>query len=118
MKLSKAQFRVVVLLAMGFQAKEIGAKLFNSTRTITTHLERVRENNNLRNSYDVVREFVLAHGDPKQYVKTLCLAIMVVFSFSIKTVRNKRFNKRNKSRNNIARVITTRGYKEATYSLV
>lgn len=77
MEMSKTEFKVTALRAAGYEAKEIAAKLFRSVETVNTHLKRVRVKNGLRNACHITMEFVLAHGDPRQYIKTLLLAIQI-----------------------------------------
>lgn len=77
MEMSKTEFNVIAHRAAGYEAKEIANKLFRSVDTINTHLKRVRVKNGLRNACHITMEFVLAHGDPRQYIKTLLLAIQI-----------------------------------------
>lgn len=101
MELTKTEFKVSALLASGFEVKEIARKLFRSYHTIAFHVKRIRLKNGLKNIAEITREFVLAHGDPRQYIKTLLLLIQLsvsVFSNDItlinsKRVRSKRINK-------------------------
>jgi len=82
MNLSKAEFTVGALLASGYETKEIASKLFRSYHTVVAHLKSIRIKNGLKNACEITREFVLAHGDPSQYVKTLLLIIQLSISLN------------------------------------
>lgn len=82
METSKAEFKVVAHTAAGYEAKEIADKLFRSYHTVVGHLKQVRIKNGFKNTADITREFVLAHGDPKQYIKTLILILQLSITFT------------------------------------
>ncbi len=69
--LTKAQFKVAALIAMGEGAKGAANTLFNSVRTIETHLTRIKQTNKLRNSNELTKEFVLQYGDPSRYIEKI-----------------------------------------------
>ncbi|CAL2084849.1 hypothetical protein [Tenacibaculum sp. 190524A02b] len=71
LKLTKAQFKVTALIAMGEGAKGAANALFNSVRTIDTHLTRIKIQNNLRNTAELTKEFVLQYGDPSKYIEKI-----------------------------------------------
>lgn len=68
LKLTNAQFKVTALIANGEGAKGTAKILFNSVRTIETHLSKIKLINNIRNTAELTKEFVLQYGDPHKYL--------------------------------------------------
>ncbi|WP_435263882.1 hypothetical protein [Tenacibaculum sp. nBUS_03] len=71
LKLTNAQFKVTALIANGEGAKGAAKILFNSVRTIDTHLTSIKITNSLRNSAELTKEFVLQYGDPSKYLEKI-----------------------------------------------
>ena len=68
---SPSELVVCAHICAGYSTKEIATKLFRSPHTITTHLTRVRLKNNLKCAAEISREFVLMHGDPYEFLKSI-----------------------------------------------
>lgn len=78
MVLSKREFEVSKLLTLGYIAKEIADYLFISTRTVETHKKNVfKKNKGIKNSADIVREFVVKFGSPKNTSLFILLIILL-----------------------------------------
>lgn len=78
MVLTKREFEVSRLFSLGYIAKEIGAILFLSTRTIDTHKNNIfKKNKSISNIADLVREFVMKFGNP-EYATLLLLIIVII----------------------------------------
>ncbi len=80
MELSNREFEVSKMFSLGFIAKEIAGSLFLSKRTVEKHKTNVFcKNENINNVADLVREFVLNFGDPKnaQFLTSLIIIIIL-----------------------------------------
>lgn len=54
-RLTTREREILTLLAQGYIAKEIGARLSITERTVSTHLDRIREKTNAHRKADLVR---------------------------------------------------------------
>ena len=80
MILTKREFEVSRLFSLGFIAKEIADYMFLSKRTIETHKTNIfKKNEVINNVSDLVREFVLKFGNPKN--ATLLLLILITIKY-------------------------------------
>ena len=78
MVLSKGEFEVSKFITLGYIAKEIAEFLFISTRTVETHKKNVfKKNKGIKNTADLVREFVVKFGNPKNASIFLLLIILI-----------------------------------------
>ncbi len=77
MQTTKTEYKIADLAARGYQAKEIATKLYNSPKTIETHLKNIKKKNNLGNMADLVREFILDLDNPKSYFRMIFGALML-----------------------------------------
>ena len=69
LNVSPSELVVCAHICAGYSTKETASKLFRSVHTITTHLTRIRKNNNLKGIAEISREFVLIHGDPSEFLR-------------------------------------------------
>lgn len=79
LNLSKREWEVSRLFSLGMFSKEVADTLFLSVRTIETHRKNISKKNKfIRNVADLVREFVLRFGDPREAVFVLVLLMVTV----------------------------------------
>lgn len=77
MELTPTEFKVSALVSAGYETKEVAEKLHRSKHTIESHVKNIKAKNKLRNSLEMVRDFVLQFGDPRKYVAAILLSIQV-----------------------------------------
>lgn len=82
MILTKQEFEVSRLFSLGYIAKEIADCLFLSKRTIETHKTNIFKKNEFGNVADLVREFVVKFGHPKNATLFLLIIITIKHLYS------------------------------------
>lgn len=71
MGFSKREIEVLYFIATGLSAKQVGVRLFISTRTVENHLQNMRKGMKVTNVAQLVFE---AYDEIKAYEKTLISA--------------------------------------------
>lgn len=108
MVLSKREFEVSKLLTLGYIAKEIAENLFISTRTVETHKKNVfKKNKGIKNTADIVREFVVNFGSPKNVINVNLGNMTGATTYSLSTIDGKMIGSKNTTNNKIFTVDLT-----------
>ena len=68
MVLTKTELLISAYATAGYDVKEIAAEIYRSVYTVRTHIQHIREKNNLKNMAEISREFVLEFGDPYKFL--------------------------------------------------
>ena len=69
MELTDSEIMISAYLTAGYSYKEIACKIHRSVYTIEAHVKNIRKKNNLKNTAEISREFVLQYGDPYEFLK-------------------------------------------------
>lgn len=82
MNLTKQEKKVAHLIASEYSEKEIASMLFVAESTVHTHARNIRKKLKVKSIAGVTREFVLAFGDPKQFIAVFLLTIQCSMFFT------------------------------------
>ncbi|WP_179022018.1 response regulator transcription factor [Winogradskyella forsetii] len=91
MELTKTENKVAKLVTLGYSEKQVADLLCVSPKTIGNHKYNIFRKNNLNNTADLVREYILSKKNPKKFFAALiCLLIQLFAVFTISTQNVRR----------------------------